>query len=106
MVPPATRTATSTANGSRPVAEKPAEKAEKLPQHALETAQVLLKTERWMEVRRLQRRLTELGCDCSLESLRLSLRTAPLAEHAMLHPLDPADDGSGPQIVLWNDSIH
>ena len=80
--------------------------AEKLPQHALETAGVLLKTERWMEVRRLQRRLGELGCECSLESLRLSLRTTPLAEHAMLHPLDPADDGTGPQIVLWNDSVH
>jgi hypothetical protein len=79
--------------------------AEKLPQHALETAGVLLKTERWMEVRRLHRRLVELGCDCSLESVRLSLRVSPLAEHAILHPLDPADDGNGPQIVLWHDTL-
>ena len=81
---------------------KPA--AEKLPQHALETAGVLLKTERWMEVRRLHRRLVELGCDCSVESVRLSLRVSPLADHAILHPLDPADDGTGPQIVLWHDT--
>ena len=78
---------------------------EKLPQHALETAGVLLKTERWMEVRRLHRRLAELGCECSLESLRLSLRVSPLADHAILHPLDPADDGNGPQIVLWHDTL-
>ncbi len=92
----------------RPAAEAvPVSKpvAEKLPQHALETAGVLLKTERWMEVRRLHRRLTELGCDCSLESLRFSLRVSPLADHAILHPLDPADDGNGPQIVLWHDTL-
>ena len=77
---------------------------EKLPQHALETAGVLLKTERWMEVRRLHRRLVELGCECSLESVRLSLRVSPLADHAILHPLDPSDDGTGPQIVLWHDN--
>lgn len=90
----------------RPPAVEPAPKpvAEKLPQHALETAGVLLKTERWMEVRRLHRRLVELGCDCSLESVRFSLRVLPLADHAILHPLDPADDGNGPQIVLWHDN--
>lgn len=88
-----------------PAPSLPKPPAEKLPQHALETAGVLLKTERWMEVRRLHRRLVELGCDCSLESVRLSLRVSPLAEHAILHPLDPADDGNGPQIVLWHDTL-
>jgi len=24
----------------------------------------------------------------------------------MLHPLDPADGGSGPQIVLWHEPLH
>jgi len=32
------------------------------------------------------------------------LRVSPLADHAILHPLDPADDGNGPQIVLWHDT--
>ena len=79
---------------------------EKISQQAIETVQVLLKMERWMEVRRLHRRLEELGCACSFESLRHSLRIAPLCEFAMLHPLDPADGGSGPQIVLWHEPLH
>ena len=80
--------------------------AERLSQQTLETVQVLLKMERWMEVRRLHRRLEELGCPCSLEALRYALRIAPLAEFAMLHPLDPADGGQGPQIVLWHEPLH
>ena len=77
-----------------------------LSKNTQETVEVLLKTERWMEVRRLHRRLEELGCVCSLESLRYALRIAPLAEFAMLHPLDPTDAGEGPQIVLWHESVH
>jgi hypothetical protein len=77
-----------------------------LSKETQETVEVLLKTERWMEVRRLHRRLDELGCACSLESLRYALRIAPLAESAMLHPLDPTDAGEGPQIVLWHESVH
>lgn len=79
---------------------------ERLSQQTVETVQVLLKMERWMEMRRLHRRLEELGCPCSLESLRYALRIAPLAEHAMLHPLEPADGGQGPQIVLWHEPLH
>lgn len=79
---------------------------ERLSQQTLETVQVLLKMERWMEVRRLHRRLEELGCPCSLESLRYALRITPLAEFAMLHPLEPADGGLGPQIVLWHEPLH
>ena len=77
-----------------------------LSKEARETVEVLLKTERWMDLRRLQRRLAELGCVCSLESLRYALRIAPLAESAMLHPLDPDDAAEGPQIVLWHESVH
>jgi hypothetical protein len=84
----------------------PVAPVEKISQHAIETVQVLLKMERWMEVRRLHRRLEELGCHCSIESLRYSLRLAPLAEFAMLHPLDPSDAGHTPQIVLWHEPLH
>lgn len=98
--PPATLLATPQRK-SGPVAP-----VEKISQHAIETVQVLLKMERWMEVRRLHRRLEELGCHCSIESLRYSLRLAPLAEFAMLHPLDPSDAGHTPQIVLWHEPLH
>jgi hypothetical protein len=47
-----------------------------------------------------------VGCPCSLESLRYALRIAPLAEFAMLHPLEPVDGGQGPQIVLWHEPLH
>jgi len=69
--------------------EAAAEHAGALSKEARETVEVLLKTERWMDLRRLQRRLAEVGCACSLESLRYALRIVPLAESAMLHPLRP-----------------
>lgn len=84
----------------------PVAPVEKLSQHAIETVQVLLKIERWMEVRRLHRRLEELGCSCSIESLRYSLRLSPLSEFAMVHPLDPADATGSPQIVLWHEPMN
>ena len=83
----------------RPIAPN----VEKLSQHCVETVQVLLKMERWMELRRLHRRLNELGCSCSLDSLRLSLRSAPLSASTMLHP-PVAVEGGGPQIVLWHET--
>ena len=102
---PAFQTAPPPNDGAVKEVEKPLSPAP-LSKDAQETVQVLLKTERWMDLRRLQRRLAELGCECSLDSLRYALRISPLAESAMLHPLDPTDIGHGPQIVLWHESLH
>jgi hypothetical protein len=102
LVPPLSAMAPSASVLSAIAKSRPAP----LSKNTQETVEVLLKTERWMEVRRLHRRLDELGCACSLESLRYALRIAPLAESAMLHPLDPTDAGEGPQIVLWHESVH
>ena len=102
LVPPLPAMAPSASVLSAIAKSRPAS----LSKNTQETVEVLLKTERWMEVRRLHRRLEELGCVCSLESLRYALRIAPLAEFAMLHPPDPTDSGEGPQIVLWHESVH
>ena len=61
--------------------------------------------ERWMNIQRLQRRLLEIGCDCTLDLLRKTLREMPFAQSVMMHPPEPGDDGDGIQIVLWNESV-
>ena len=78
---------------------------EPLSSVAAEALKVILESERWMEINRLHRRLQEVGCDCTLESLRYALRTSELASHVMMHPVDPILTGGGPQIVLWHDSM-
>jgi hypothetical protein len=77
-----------------------------LPEHAIETIQVLLRTERWMELRRLMKRMEELRCPCEIANLRRALRSKPLSQHASLHPTVDDDHSETAQIVLWNEAVH
>ncbi len=76
-----------------------------VPRTAMEVAvRSILLSERWMDVRRLQSRLSEAGCACELDALRRTLKEAPLAQSVMMHPPEPGDEGEGIQIVLWNET--
>ncbi|MBL9118099.1 MAG: hypothetical protein JNJ83_24035 [Verrucomicrobiaceae bacterium] len=81
------------------------ETADALSEKAGEALKVILSSERWIEIHRLQKRLQEIGCGCSIETLRHALRTSALSNHVIMHPLDPVLTGDGPQIVLWHDSV-
>jgi hypothetical protein len=76
-----------------------------VPEHTVETIKVLLRTERWMELRRLMKRLEELRCPCEIAPLRRALRMKPLSEHASLHPTVEDDHSDTAQIVLWNEAV-
>jgi hypothetical protein len=76
-----------------------------LPHETTEALRAILSSERWMEIHRLQKRLQEVGCACSLESLRRALREAELATHVIMHPAESPVSVGGPQIILWNDSL-
>jgi hypothetical protein len=71
----------------------------------VQTIQVLLRTERWMELRRLMKKLEELRCPCELAQLRRALRMKPLSDHASLHPAVEDDHSDTAQIVLWNEAV-